>query len=82
MVNYRIKLYSFFRLQHEGYDSEKGIEIQVKQEISIVEILKLMGINSSQVSLLTVNGVMINERDVLLKDGSTVCIFPPYPSGG
>jgi hypothetical protein len=82
MVNYRIKLYSFFRLQYEGYDSEKGIEIQGKQEMSIEEILQFIGIKNSQVSILTVNDVMIKERDALVKDRSTVCIFPLYPSGG
>ena len=82
MVNYQIKLYSFFRLQYEGYDSEKGIEVQGEQEMSMEEILQLMDINSSQVTLVTVNDVMIKEREALVKDGSTVCIFPPYPSGG
>lgn len=82
MVKYRIKLYSVFRLQHKYYDSDNGIEVQGEREMSLKELMQALNIDEHRVALITVDGDFVKERNAVVPGGSTVCLFPPLPSGG
>ena len=81
-----MKLYSLLRLAYaesNAYDPDKGIDVKVQCPISIVQLCKLIGIDSSTVAIATVDGHAVKNYDeILLTDLSEVKLHPQPPAGG
>ena len=58
----------------------KAEKVELADNCTVFDLLKEMGINSSEVAITLVNGRHV-ELDQTLYEGETVAIFPPIAGG-
>ncbi|SFM97340.1 MoaD/ThiS family protein [Thermodesulforhabdus norvegica] len=68
------------RRYYPDYDPLKGISIEVPEGASVEELLKLLGIPSSEVKIIMVDGTHAR-TDTRLKGNERVALFPAVGGG-
>ena len=76
-----VKLYSFFRIKYDDYNSKTGIRAQIEKGSTIYDLLKKMEIELKHVSIVRVNGEIVRNLNKSLNDEDTIDIFPLYGGG-
>lgn len=80
-MNIKVKLYSIFRLKYERYE-KGGIDLQVKDETTIRDVLNILEISPGNVSMVFLNGKLVKGFDHVLSNHDVLELFPAVPSGG
>jgi len=73
----RLEIKLFASLQKFMPNAEK---VELDDNCTVLDLLKKIGINSSEVAITLVNGRHV-ELDQKLYEGETVAIFPPIAGG-
>ena len=65
------------------YDPQKRskLEINLREPIGLISLLKELSIPLGEVAIISINGEMINENNILIKDTDSVLLFPPIGGG-
>ena len=77
-----VKLYSLFRLKQEKYDVARGIQVEMEEGSTILDLLHKMEINPRDVSF-----VRLNEEKIIkdwqkdLQEGEIIEVFPFFGGG-
>lgn len=77
-----VRLYSLLRLNFENYEYKKGISIEISKKISVEDLVERLNIKPQEISMIFVNGKLIDGYKQNLNNNDVVKIFPHYPSGG
>ena len=75
MIKIHVQLYGIFRLRNK-----KNIELKVKDNTKILTVLKLLGIDKNEISILLLNGEVAN-TGTGLANNDKLSIFPPIGGG-
>ena len=70
-----VRLFATFR---EG--REKKQKIKIKQNTTILDIIKMLNIDENEVAIMLLNGRDGNS-DRMLNDGDVISLFPPVGGG-
>lgn len=70
-----VRLFATFR---DG--REKKQIIKVNEDATVLDIIKLLGIEEKEVAIMLLNG-RDGESNRLLKDGDVISLFPPVGGG-
>jgi len=73
----KLEIKLFASLQKFMPNAEK---VELDENCTVLDLLKKIGINSSEVAITLVNGRHV-ELDQTLNEGETVAIFPPIAGG-
>ncbi len=80
MARVIVKLYGTLRKKIDGYDSAKGLDIEIKDGATIGEIVTDLGIPESKIGFVTANGTIVN-ADSIVTSGDIIKVFQPIFGG-
>jgi len=83
-MNVTVKLYSVFRLEYDNYNSynsQKGLMIDLEEDSTIFNLLKMLEIDPKRVSMVRVNERIVKDLGTFLKNGDTIELFPFFGGG-
>lgn len=78
----KVKLYSIFRIAVKEYDVDNGIFLELNNESTILDLYKELNIPKENVGMIIINGKIIKNFQVILKNKDIIEILPHFPSGG
>jgi sulfur-carrier protein len=76
----RVKLFSILRDYVPGYNPQTGIMLDLADGATVTDLLNRLGIPVSKAPVVTCNGRVLHQIDILQKD-STLEIFQPIAGG-
>jgi len=76
-----VRLYSLLRLTFDNYNN-KGIHIDIENQITIRELFDLMNIDPEGVQMVFVNDKYIKDLNYFIENKDSIKIFPHFPAGG
>ena len=76
-----VKLYSIFRLNYSDYNEKEGIQLDVEEGTTAADLIEMLEIDPQKVAMVCVNGEIKREKDLPLKEGDIVQIFPFFGGG-
>ncbi len=80
MARVIVKLYGTLRKKIDGYDSAKGLDIEIKDDTTIGELVAQLGIPESKVGFVTANGCIVKTASAVTQ-GDVIKIFQPIFGG-
>ncbi len=80
-MNVQVKLYSIFRLPIPDYDVERGIDVEMAAESRLADLFTHLKIEMRKISMVRVNGNLIGDYCLSLKEGDKIEIFPLFGGG-
>lgn len=75
-----VKLFGTLRREFPDYDLSKGMEIEVKAEMQVQELLEYLNIQNKTIGMVTVDQEIVPEEK-RLQEGNVICIFQPLFGG-
>ena len=80
MARIIVKLHGTLRKKIDGYDSAKGLDIEITDGATIGELVAHLGIPESKIGFVTANGCMV-KADTAVIQGDVIKIFQPIFGG-
>ena len=77
----QVKLYSIFRLPIPDYDVERGVDVELDPESRLADLFEHLAIEMRKISMVRVNGNLIKDYCLALREGDKVEIFPLFGGG-
>jgi molybdopterin converting factor small subunit len=81
IMQVRIKLMAALRSKLPPGSTGGTAHLQLEPGTSVAAVLERLGIPSSHVHLVSVNGEMQLDRNRVLNDGDELAVFPPVAGG-
>jgi len=78
----QVKLYSLLRMKYQGYDSEKGITVECKEQMSVKDVFRHLGIDEREVGMVVLGQKMVRSLEMEVHEHDVIHLFPPLPGGG
>jgi sulfur carrier protein ThiS len=79
-MNVRVKLFGLLPRRFPGYDSEKGLEVDLPPGAKVKDLLARLGISKEEGGIIAVEG-MVQKAEAELRDGSVLHVFHPIVGG-
>ncbi len=79
-MNVRVKLFGLLPRRFPGYDSEKGMEVDLPQGARVKDLLARLGISTEEGGIVAMNG-LVQKAEAELRDGSVLHVFHPIVGG-
>lgn len=77
-----VKLYGILRYRYPRYDTDKGLQVETKVGITILELFEMLGFTQNEVGLILLDGMLTKDVNSVVKTNSTVELFSVIPHGG
>ena len=75
-----VKLYGTLSRSFDAYDHSSGLEVDVQDEASILDLLVYLNLSSERLGMIYMDGRRLNTKS-RLKDGARIKIFHPIAGG-
>jgi len=75
-----VKLSSSLRAQASGYHPLRGLKVEPRPELTVLELIISLGLPPQEVKIIVLNGKTAG-RDAFIKDGDRVGFFPAMGGG-
>ena len=76
----RVRLFGMLPKYVSHYDHETGLEIDVRDDADIADLLMQLGIPKSNIGMISVDGRLVKTEEKLM-DGNSVGLFQPIFGG-
>ncbi len=80
MAEVIVKLYGILRKRIENYDSTKGLDVEIRDDASIADLVAHLGIPESKIGFVSSNGRIVKAGSTV-EDGSVIKVFQPLFGG-
>jgi sulfur carrier protein ThiS len=75
-----VKLYGTLSRSFDAYDHSSGLEVSLREEASIHDLLVYLNLSSERLGMIYMDGRRLNKKS-RLKDGARIKIFQPIAGG-
>lgn len=75
-----VRLFGTLPEYYPGTYPEKGLEVDIWENISVAELVKLVNMSPDQVAIVAINGMLSKSHDIV-PDGAEVKFFQPFNGG-
>jgi len=80
LIKVKVKLFATLRKYLPDYDPTRGIDVEVKEGITIHELIEILGLPQDEARVIFVNGVSKKKTEILNKL-EEISIFTPVSGG-
>jgi molybdopterin synthase sulfur carrier subunit len=80
-VRVEVRLYATLVDDHPDLRAGEPIDLELRSEASLPDLLRRLAIESRSVHLVIINGRVIHDHACRLSDGDRVALFPPVGGG-
>ncbi|KMY69211.1 hypothetical protein AAU61_00395 [Desulfocarbo indianensis] len=75
-----VKLSSSLRAQASGYHPLRGLKVEPRPELTVLELITSLGLAPQEVKIIVLNG-QTAARESFIKDGDRLGLFPAMGGG-
>lgn len=80
MAKVIVKLYGTLRKKIDHYDTAKGIDVEMRDGVSVADLVAHLGIPESKIGFVLANGRIVKAGNAV-EDGAEIKIFQPIAGG-